>query len=460
MSDAALREAHALALDLRCGEALDRIPSPSSMEALYVASLSEAIELLVTEDYSKFTPYEERFLERLEKKSAHLSPVHQFVQAEMRLHWAFVYLKFGHELDAALYLRQAFLIATACREAYPDFMPIRKTTGLLGVIVGSVPDKYSWVLSLLSLRGSVDEGLNDLKMASTISGPLAFEAQLLYALVQGFVLANPEDGLKTLQQARQERRDNRLALFFSASLALKSGQNELALRMLQQLSESPSGTPLYYSYYLSGEAYLHKGSYTEAIASYRRFLDHQTGQNYIKDAWYKTGLCYWLDGRPAEAQVHFEEARAKGKESTEADKAAARSLSEAYLPHVGLSKARYFTDGGYYDEAADILSRLSPDDFLRPKERVEYYYRRARLAHKTGSAEAVDLYLKTVEMAGDATWYFAPNACLQLGYICQEENRPDEAAGYFRRALSYKRHEYKNSIDSKARSALAQLKRI
>jgi hypothetical protein len=61
-------------------------------------------------------------------------------------------------------------------------------------------------------------------------------------------------------------------------------------------------------------------------------------------------------------------------------------------------------------------------------------------------------------MAGDHNWYFAPNACLQIGYILQASNKDAEAKSYFQLALKYKRHEYKNSIDSKAKSALEQLK--
>jgi hypothetical protein len=49
---------------------------------------------------------------------------------------------------------------------------------------------------------------------------------------------------------------------------------------------------------------------------------------------------------------------------------------------------------------------------------------------------------------------------MQLGYINRSQNKIKEAEEYFQRALSYRRHEYKNSIDSKARSALAQLGRI
>ena len=33
-------------------------------------------------------------------------------------------------------------------------MAINKTSGLLEVIIGSVPEKYNWVLSLLNIEGS------------------------------------------------------------------------------------------------------------------------------------------------------------------------------------------------------------------------------------------------------------------------------------------------------------------
>ena len=38
-----------------------------------------------------------------------------------------------------------------------------------------------------------------------------------------------------------------------------------------------------------------------------------------------------------------------------------------------------------------------------------------------------------------------------------DEKNYTEARKYFEKSMSYKRHEYKNSIDSKARSALSRL---
>nr|HPI81275.1 hypothetical protein [Cyclobacteriaceae bacterium] len=54
-------------------------------------------------------------------------------------------------------------------------------------------------------------------------------------------------------------------------------------------------------------------------------------------------------------------------------------------------------------------------------------------------------------------WYFAPNAALQLGYIARADHNLAEARRYFELALDYRDHPYKNSIDSKARSALDRL---
>ncbi len=455
-----LREAYRLALSLRPAEALQRIPDEGFVEAAYVASLAEAIELLVTEDNTKFPVYEEKFQRRLDKNIKGSSRNYQFLQAEIRLHWAFVYLKFGYELDAALHLRQAYQIAESCREKHPDFVPILKTSGLLRVIIGSGPDKYNWVLSLLNMRGSVSGGLADLRQVSMSGTALATEGQILHALVEGFLMGKPASALEDMQQVLAADEENRLAMFLAASLAMKKGENEVALEMLDGLSVAPAGIPLYYADYLRGEAYLRKGDYLNSISAFRWFLQHQPGQNYIKDAHYKIGLCYWLNGNENDAIAMFEEAKRKGKESTEADKSAAHSLNEKELPNIKLSKIRYLTDGGYYDEAEAILSAITSMDLPSRRDQVEYYYRKARLAHKMGMADAEQYYLETVNMTGQENWYFAPNACLQLGYLYQSQNKLKEAEEYFQRALSYRRHEYKNSIDSKARSALAQLGRI
>ncbi len=103
---------------------------------------------------------------------------------------------------------------------------------------------------------------------------------------------------------------------------------------------------------------------------------------------------------------------------------------------------------------------LPRSDLSSLRDKVEFHYRKARLEHNTGKLDAAKKYYQQViEINGPSPWYFAPNACLQTGYILMQENNKAAAEEYFKMALSYKKHEYKNSIDTKARSALSQLRR-
>ena len=454
------QKAYELVLNLQLDEVHQLIPAPGTAQQHYVVALAEALELLITEDGEKYTEYEDRFSKRLERKTKLNVPDDLFLQAEIRMHWTFVYLKFGHEFDAALNLRQAYLTIEEIRNKFPRFQAINKTSGLLEVIIGSVPQKYNWVLGLLNMEGSTKTGLDELEAIRLSNSPLAFEANLIHALIQGFLLQQPAAGINEISSLRAKYPKNRLALFLGSALAMKNNQSENALVMLDSLSRYSDGVPLYYSDYLRGEIYLHKAEYLNSISSYRWFINHYNGQNGIKDAHYKIGLCYWLNGNTNDAEEIFKQAKSRGKEASEADKYAARSLAEAELPHVKLTKARYAIDGGYYERAQQILDSLQPQEIPTKRDQVEYFYRKARLSHKLNDTKAAKaFYQQSIDLSGDEEWYYAPNACLQLGYIVWNEGDATLAKSYFNKAMSYSKHEYKNSIDSKAKSAIAQIKR-
>lgn len=426
-----------------------------SAEQVYVQSVNDILELLLTEDESLFEKHEDDYETRINRlEDINPTPSVYFALAEVRLQWAFVYLKFGHEFDAAWNIRQAYKLVQDCKQTFPGFLPIKKTSGVLEIMLGSVPEKYQWVISLLGMQGSVEKGLKELNEVRTKSASLHLEASLLYFLIQGYIFQNTELAVKGLQDDLLDK-TNPLILFFTGALAIKNSQSETALNLLKKIDPKL----ITYTYYQLGEVYLHKGDYELAIQSYQNFLKDYKGQNFIKDAQYKTGISYWLKGNAKESSIYFEKAKIQGKESTEADKYAARNLSENTLPNAKLSKIRYATDGGYYEIAKNLVTDVKEEDLESPKEKIEFVYRKARLLDKTNSAaEAITLYQQTIELQGSESWYFAPNACLQLGYLMMAQNKKIEAQSYFEKAISYKKHEYKNSIDSKAKSALAKIK--
>ena len=455
--DELTQRAYAHALNLDFDRVHQLIPSPTTTQHHYVVSLAETLELLINEDAEKFSVFEEQFNNRLERKTKLNSPEDLLLQAEIRTQWAFVYLKFGHEFDGALHLRQAYITIQLIKERFPHFQLVDKTSGLLNVVIGSVPQKYNWVLSLLSIEGSTATGLKEL---GRVKGIFAFEAKVLQALILGFLLQQPSDGMEKIEEVLHQQPTNRLALFLGSALARKNRQSDDALKMLESLDNQSEGVSLHLAHYLRGELFLYKGKYLEAISSYRWFINNYRGQNGIKDAYYKIGLCYWLNGNTNDAQATFKIAKTAGKDASEADRYAARSLAEAELPHVMLTRARYATDGGYYARAQTIIDSIQDSDIPTDRDQAEFFYRKARLAHYTNDiTSAKKLYQKSIEITGDHPWYFAPNSCLQLGYIALDEGEENAAKNYFNRALTYNKHEYKNSIDSKAKSALGQIKR-
>lgn len=450
------REAYTHALNLRFADVRNMIQQPATPQEIYVRSFADALELIVTEDAQLLNAYESAFDARASRKTSKKSADELLVQSEMHLHWAFIYLKFGRELDAAFRLRQAYMIQQDLHTSYPDYKAVYKISGLLNVLIGSVPDKYSWILGLLNMQGSVETGLQQLQELSDLNHDLAFEATLWHAFIQGFMLQNPE---KAIAEMNKLSSNSPLTAFMIANFHMKNASGENALMWLQEAEARSQGTRIPYTSYLKGEVYLHKADYANAIAAYKAFLTHYKGQNYVKDAHYKIGLCHWLDEKPEKAAESFEAARNAGKESAEADRHAARNLASREMPSIPLSKVRFYTDGGYYAEAEALLAQVDPEKLTAIRHKAEWYYRKARLMHKVNRLpDAVEMYEMTVTLAGTNDWYYAPNACLQLGYLARQRDDVTEARRWFEKALSYKKHEYKNSIDSKARSALAQLK--
>lgn len=436
----------------------ERAPFNSTSQApanLYLQGLGNAIELLVNEDPTRFDAYETAFEEQLDQLRSIKKQGADFLyfETELCLYWSFVYLKFGHELDAAFQLRKAYLLAAQGRKKYPGFAPLLKSHGLLQIIMGSVPEKYNWVLTMMNMTGNIPLGLKELEQASAPTCEVNLEARLLLALVQGYVLQQQDLAFLQIEKILKEEKSHPLASFIGASIALKNAQAEKAIQLLQPLET----TGISSVHYFLGEALLYKGEYEKSGVEFLRYIQSFKGENFIKDAYFKTGLCYLLREQRAEAIPYFSSAKEKGHENTEADKYAARTLDSGEVLNTKLFKIRFFTDGGYFDQARETIRTVAPPDLPSKKEQVEFYYRQARLAHKSNQLPAAKLfYEQCISMSGAEPWYFAPNACLQTGYMLQAEGKAEEAKIYFEKALSYKKHEYKNSIDAKAKSALAQ----
>jgi tetratricopeptide (TPR) repeat protein len=459
-----MQKAYRFVLDLqpdKAQEVLSKISAPSEeLHKIYVLSLSETADILITEDQKRFDQLEINFRQRLQ----HIGNLPEsaeklFLEAELSLQKGFNLLNMGQNLNAVLAIRKAYNTSQECIKKYPTFIPIKKTYGVIQVMIGSVPDKYHWFMSLLGMRGSVAKGQKLLQELRESKSSLSIEATILFYTVKGFINQQFAEAAIGFSNILKEQPENRIVLFIAVNMCMKDSQSDKALEYMNTLDQHNQGLQMYYIEYLHGDALLNKGEYQAAISYYLKFLKGYRSQSFLKDAHYKIAICYWLLNNEVEAKKYFEKAKVVGRDQADPDKNAAMQLQENKLPNQKILKVRYFTDGGYYDEAQRSAKSIQFTELHTLKEQTEYFYRLARLAHKTEELSVARIYYEeTITLAKENPWYFAPNAALQLGYIYRDQKDFEKAKKYFEMAMSYRKHEYKSSIDTKSRLALDQLK--
>ena len=118
-------------------------------------------------------------------------------------------------------------------------------------------------------------------------------------------------------------------------------------------------------------------------------------------------------------------------------------------------QARLASDGGYLTEALAQLKPYAETSFLTVPERAEYQYRLGRICQKQDNVPAaITAFDRAIALSEPDQLSFGATAALQLGYIYQQLRNVPKARQAFEKALSYNNHEYKNSVDNKAKAAI------
>ncbi len=80
----------------------------------------------------------------------------------IHLQWAVARLKFKEYFTAAVEINKAYRLLEKNAEMFPEFVPNKISLGVLHIMIGMVPDKYQWLLNIISMEGSVVQGREEL----------------------------------------------------------------------------------------------------------------------------------------------------------------------------------------------------------------------------------------------------------------------------------------------------------
>lgn len=454
------RRAYAEVLKLRTGNARAYAQRGTDAGSLLMQEGAAFAELAVTQDpkrYEAAIDAQDAALERLERQPR--SALRDYARAEIRLHQAAAQVMFGHELQGAWSLRQAYLQVQQNYRRWPDFLPTQKTLGLCQFLIGSVPEGYRWFLNLLGLPGNTQAGLQHLRTAAQHPHDFQTEAQLLLALIRQTYYGADDEAAALLTRLTREQPDNLLFSYLGMSVQKKLHHTEQALAHYRSRPTGPTYLGAAYLHHMAADLLLYQGQYAASEQANELFLREYRGVHYRKDAYFKLYLAYWLSGDATQAERNRQQIAKGGDTSVEEDRYAQRFVDDNVPLNRALTRARLQIDGGYYRPALATLNDFRATASTPLRDRLEEPYRRARAYQGLARIDSARLYYtRCITSSGTAPYYFAPQSALQLGYIYQQAGQPAQAKAYFEKALSYAKHEYKTSTDAKAKVALASLK--
>jgi hypothetical protein len=437
---------------------------PDNLIPVFLENYIDFFILFFNEDPVEYEHRKDGLDKRIELMSEgpESSPFNLFTRSIIHFQWAAVKIKFGHNWDAGWAFRRSFLESRECEKKFPGFGPAVMLSGTMQVAAGTIPDGYKWLSSLLGIRGNVTTGMQQLERFLAGGDPWALlyrdEAVFYYLYLQFYIQNKRSEVFAFIRQNKLDIKNNHLYTYLAANLCINDHQSGLAAHILKQRSNAPDYLDMPVWDLEMGYASLNHLE-PDAHIYLERFLQRFQGRFYVKDANQKLSWYYYLKEDMQKADSFRVLTIRKGSAESDADKQALKEARSGRWPNKILLRSRLLSDGGYFGEALKSLQGMSTSDFALPEEKCELAYRLGRIYDGLDRGdEAIAAYLTTIKTGESLKEYYAARAALQTGYIYEQRGDRAKAIAFFEKCLSLKDHDYKNSLDQRAKAGIARCK--
>lgn len=480
------RKAFHLVMSLRFSEAVkilsaEKISDPGNAIPYLIDNYIDLLTVAIGQEPGMYEKLLKNKEERLSKmaKSGGKSPWYRFCISEIHLQWAVMKLFFsGKEIglmdgiSVALDINKVRNLTESLYKDHPDFLPGRLCRAIIHAISGAVTDEYPWSKYVLPLKGSIEGALKDMQNILDYSvrhENYSFLTDECLVYVTFMKLAWSPDkkaGFDLLKyyddpSLKEVISTNPLLLYAKASVFIKAGMNDAAIKILSAAPSGPNYFPFLQLDFAYGKALLNKLD-NRASLYFFKYLLHFKGKNQVRTAYRYIAWQYLINNDLAKYREYMKKCLGTGQHMNEADQQAYNDALRGSPPDISLLKSRLLFDGGYYEKAYEALT-----DFMRPsgvktkKDTVEYYYRLGRICHEWGKQDsALFFYWKCMKENEGHSYYFAMNAAYQSGVIAENRKDVGKAEYFYKKCLSMEADEYKKGMRQRAKVALERIQSV
>ncbi len=444
--------------------------APSNLANLFIEDFSDFLAVIAISSKDAFEYYKTKNSERIDvfENASLKSPYVKFSLSEFYLHRAICRVLFSEKFKAVFDLKKARSYSKNNEEEYPQFELNYKTKSLLNILLGSIPPSFKWASGLISLKGDYKTGiieLNRMLNLSYVKGDYNcfFPEILTYKIIttqQSSASANENKQLNTYFSTLTVKRElpqNYILLYAWSDYLMKNGQNDMAIKVICSQQKDPGYIPFWPIEFIQGVALQNKLD-KSCVSHFLSYIQGVRKGNYINACFQRLAWQSLLNGSPQEYDKYIQQIN-RSIINTEQDQAALFEQQSKQRPFIQLLKARLLFDGGYYSQSMEELSSIKTENLHHPLCQLEYYYRLARNYEKQGSfTKAMFLFNKVIIDGSTVANYYAANAALNAGNVCEQLNNKKQAQLYYKKCLSLSPTQYKESIHQKAKIGLERIR--
>lgn len=453
-------------LRLNTGRALleaEKKEHPDNLAPYFLDNYADFFPLFFNEDPAEYSKKRSLRSFRLNKmaEGSPDSPYYLYTQAAIKFQWALIKIKFDEKWDATWEIRKAYILLKENQQRFPGFVPNNLLLGAMQTVFGTIPEGYKWITNILGLKGSMKEGMANVNKFIESNAPEAKmfreESYYYYCYLMLFIVNKPEETWEFLQRKQLDTKNNYLFALMVANLSLNNQKAATGIKVLQERNDTAEYADMQYYNYVMGLLKLTRLD-PDAHIYLERFISNFKGKFYVKECLQRLSWYYYLEGNQATADKYRAMILTKGGVETDADKQALKEAKTGKWPNPFLLRVRLLSDGGYFNKALALLLTKKAAEFPAMEDKLEYAYRLGRIYDESGQDDqAIAMYEVTVKVGSNRPEYYAARASLQMGYIYEKRNEKAKAIECYQRCLNMKGHDYKNSLDQRAKAGMQRV---
>jgi tetratricopeptide (TPR) repeat protein len=437
--------------------------NPDNLIPVFLANYDDCMTLLFNGDAKVYENRKGNLSKRLDliDKGDKNSPWYRYCKAALYFQWATVSIRFNENFSAGTAFRKSFLLLKENQKLFPDFKNNQVLLGVEQAIIGTIPDNYKWISSLLGMKGDVRKGVAQvvdfLSHKDGSASLMREEAIFFYCYLKYNLLSDHKAVWKYMDESSLDFKNNQLFVFMKANFALNDNKAAIADQVLRNRNQSSDylESPIF-NYQLGGALLLKIDS--DCIGYFQKFLNKYTGKLFVKDAYQKISYYYLAAGNNAQALLYKNKIKSSGTAVADADKQAQRYGESVELPNPILLKARLLCDGGYFDASLNQLKLVDGRKLASIADKLDFNYRYARVYTLMGQyPKAIPFYEMAIRIGSNRQEHFAARSALELGQIYEQQGQTEKAIACYQNCISMKNHDYKSSLDQKAKAGINRL---